>query len=198
MQHQMIPLDELEAHPRNSNAMPPALFTKLVANVRDRGRYPPLIVRPTADERYQILDGHHRAAALREVGAAEACCEVWDVDDDEALLLLATLNRLEGRDDPRKRAALVAELASRYSTKQITQRLPEDGTKLKRLLALDEHPPEPAAPAPLDDMPVALCFFLLPAERAAVERRLDAVGPSREAALLELICPEQEATDAKA
>ena len=39
------------------------------------------------------------AEALRRLGRASARCEVWAVDDDEAMLLLATLNRLQGRDD---------------------------------------------------------------------------------------------------
>ncbi|MBE3071108.1 MAG: ParB N-terminal domain-containing protein, partial [Planctomycetes bacterium] len=56
--------------------------------------------------RYQILNGHHRAQALRELGHTHARCDVWEVDDAEARLLLATLNRLEGRDDPGLRARL--------------------------------------------------------------------------------------------
>jgi len=183
----MIPLDALDAHPRNSNAMPPAMFVKLLANLRDTGRYPPIIVRPAARGRYQILDGHHRVAALRELGESAARCDVWEVGDDQALVLLATLNPLEGRDDPRKRAALVAELAERFDRRELTHRLPEDGVKLDRLLALGQRPPAPAPPQRLEDMPVSLHFFLLPAQKRAVERRLDAIGPTREAALLQLI-----------
>ena len=104
-----IPLGQLRARIDNANVMPEALLAKLVRHIERTDRYPHLIVRPIADAGlgaegfYEILDGHHRAAALRRLGRTTARCEVWEVDDDEALVLLATLNRLQGRDDVLKR-----------------------------------------------------------------------------------------------
>ena len=107
-----IPLDDLVAHPLNSNVMPPEYREKLVAHIRRTGRYPFLVVRahPTEPGKYQVLDGHHRVGVLRELGHTEARCDVWDVDDREAKLLLGTLNRLEGQDQPLRRAQLLHEL----------------------------------------------------------------------------------------
>ena len=183
-------LDCLHAHPDNSNVMPPALLDKLVEHLRTADRYPPVIVRPLpAGEAGdgQILDGHHRVAALRRLGRDTARCVVWDVDDDEARLLLATLNRLQGQDDPRKRAALVARLSESMDLSALAARLPEDAYRLKKLAALAQRRPPPRTPRPIAEMPVALHFFLRPAQRSAVETRLREVGGPREAALLKLL-----------
>jgi ParB-like chromosome segregation protein Spo0J len=181
-----IPLDDLRDHPDNSNMMNAVLFEKLVVRLRDTGRYPPIIVRPV-DDAFQILDGHHRVKALRQLGHAEARCDVWPIDESEALLLLATLNRLEGHDDPRKRAALLHRLHEKLDRPALAKRLPEDGTKLKRLLALHERTPPPRPPLPLADRPVAVHFFLLPPERKRLEKALKNLGGSREQALIQLV-----------
>ncbi len=96
----MVPLNELVAHPLNSNVMPEEFQAKLRAHIKRTGRYPFLVVRPHPEEpgKYQVLDGHHRVAILRELGHTEARCDVWEVDDREARLLLATLNRLQGQE----------------------------------------------------------------------------------------------------
>src|SRR5262245_14781034 len=133
-----IPLDQLDSHPDNANVMPAALFRKLVRHIETGGRYPPLIVRPAPDSsdvvqnvshdvshdhhrtpRYQILDGHHRAKALRQLGRESAECMVWDVDDEQADLLLLTLNRLHGEDDPQRRGALLERAARSLDLKSL-------------------------------------------------------------------------------
>jgi len=197
-----LPLDYLEPHPHNSNVMPDALHRKLTAAIERSGRYPPIIVRPIhepapapSDEprseqphRYQILDGHHRVACLKSLGHTAARCVVWAVDDDEALLLLATLNRLEGSDDPKRRAHLLTQLQGvrQLDTEQLAALLPEDAEKLERTLSLTTLP-TPKAPPPMDDMPVSVHFFLRPQDKRELEQRLKQIGGPREAALMTLV-----------
>jgi ParB-like chromosome segregation protein Spo0J len=187
----ILPLDALLPHPANSNVMPPALLTKLADHIARSDRYPPVIVRrlPGDDGKYQILDGHHRVKALRMLGRAEARCVVWDVDDAEALLLMATLNRLQGRDDLRKRASLLSDLSAipGHDHAGLARLLPEDLPDLNGLLALHAAPQNPRPPRALEDMPVAVHFFLLPAQRDTLEQRLRDLGGDREDALMRLI-----------
>jgi hypothetical protein len=188
----LLPLDALAAHPDNANVMPPALFDKLVEHLRRADRYPPLIVRPFTDPArpgvtHQLLDGHHRAAALRRLGRSDARCEVWPVDDDEALVLLATLNRLEGRDDPAKRGQLLARLTQRHDLKRLAELLPERREHIQRLLELADPAPPPRPPALLADSPVAVTFFLPPADRDRLVGHLATLAASRESALMSLI-----------
>jgi len=125
--------------------------------------------------RYQILNGHHRARVLRELGYRRARCDVWDVDDEEARLLVATLNRLEGRDDPKARARLVAALATGRSAEDLARLLPEPPDAVERLLRLAEPPPEPAPPVALEPLPQALTFFLSEEQHALVSEALKEV-----------------------
>ena len=138
----MLRLDDLVVHPLNANIMPDDLREKLRAHIKRTGRYPHLIVRrhPEKEGTYEILDGHHRLDILRDLGHSEARCDVWDVDDREAKLLLATLNRLEGQDLPIRRAQLVHELLGEMNLDDLAGLLPESGRQLEELHALLEFP----------------------------------------------------------
>ena len=99
MPHLMISIALLHPHPENANSMPPKLLDKLARHIERSGDYPAIIVRahPAIADAYEILDGHHRVQALRQLGAAEARCDVWQADDERARLLLLTLNRLQAK-----------------------------------------------------------------------------------------------------
>lgn len=191
-----LPLDRLDAHPANSNVMPKALLDKLARSIERTGFYPPIIVRPIG-ERYQILDGHHRVLVLKQLGETNVNVVVWQADDEQSLILLATLNRMRGEDDPRKRAALLTKLGQSMDIKELAKRLPEDSQRVQKMLSLHAAPPSPKAPRPIDQMPVNLHFFMLPQQRSAVEARLREHGGTREAALLNILGINGEHTNDK-
>ena len=186
-----IGLGDLRAHAMNSNRMGEKRFEKLVRHIGESGRYPPLIVRPMPGERgaWQVLDGHHRWRALERLGVERARCVVWEVGDEEALVLLATLNRLEGGDDPMKRAALVREIVERggASAAELGRLLPESGGEVKRLCELVSGAPEPSAVVGLEAMRVSVHFFLLPGERRRLEGALERMGGGRDVALMKMV-----------
>ena len=181
-----IEIERLHANPHNSNVMGERMLAKLVRHIQGSGRYPPIIVRPHADA-YEILDGHHRVEALRRLDHTTARCLVWPVDDDEALWLLATLNRLQGQDDARKRAALLRELGQRVEQAELARHLPDSDKRLKRLREMTATVARPRPPQPVDAMPEAVHFFLLPTQRRRLEARLRELGGTREQALMSLV-----------
>lgn len=126
-----IKLDRLVAHPANPNRMSTATLAKLKSHIERTGNYEPIIVRPHPERSdcFEILNGHHRIKALKELGCRHADCVVWQVDDDEALVLLATLNRLAGSDDVHKKSALFKNLNQRFDAKELSKML-TDGTKV--------------------------------------------------------------------
>ena len=131
----------------------------------------------SAIPRYQILNGHHRVEVLRQLGCETARCDVWDVDDAEALVLVATLNRLSGEDDPVKRDALLAELLKSFDAPQLADLVPEsleDLADLAQSLA-PELPPDPAPPETFEPVEF-LTFALSPPDCKAVEAALAATG----------------------
>jgi ParB-like chromosome segregation protein Spo0J len=147
----LLPLDHLVPRADNANAMSPRLFRMLVAHLRESGRCPPVIVRPhpSIADRFEILDGHHRVRALREIGEKNAPCEVWHVDDGQAAMLLVTLNRLHGSDDPFRRGALLASLRDRLGAAALAARVPDAAAQVQRLIDL-QMPPAPGARTPED------------------------------------------------
>jgi ParB-like chromosome segregation protein Spo0J len=172
---QWIPLEALEPHPENSNRMPERLLEKLKGHIQRSGRYEPLVVRPlqNVEGRYQILNGHHRTEVLRQLGHSHARCDVWEVDDAEARLLLATLNRLEGRDDPAARGRLVAHLAETCPPADLAKLLPEPADAVERLLALARPPAAVLDPDDVEPIPRPMTFFLTEEQHALVT---DALG----------------------
>lgn len=176
-----IPLDQLRPRIDNANLMPEALLAKLVRHIERTDRYPHLIVRPMPGEpdAYEILDGHHRAAALRRLARTTARCEVWEVDDDEALVLLATLNRLQGRDDVFKRADLLESLRQRLGEQRLPQWLPEDAERIERLRQTCLAPPPPAPSISAGELPGAITFFLTGPQTQRLKDRLRAFEGTR-------------------
>jgi ParB-like chromosome segregation protein Spo0J len=92
-----IPLGSLVPRPHHPNRMQPRVRRAIASQIGATGLYPPLVVRVAGDDRFEILDGHQRAAILAELGHRDARCEVWPVDDRQADVLAATLNQLRGR-----------------------------------------------------------------------------------------------------
>ncbi len=133
-----VPLERLLPHPANANVMDEERLRKLAENIRRERDYPPLVVRPDPETEgcYQLLDGHQRCEVLRRLGRKDASCYVWPCDDQTALVLLATLNRLEGRDDPMKRAELLRELSELASPDELARLLPEDAGTISSSLEL--------------------------------------------------------------
>jgi ParB/RepB/Spo0J family partition protein len=178
----MVPLDDLVPHPLNSNVMSDDLREKLKAHIKRTGRTPFIVVRPHPEDsnRYQILDGHHRVAILRELGHTEARCDVWEVTDREAKLLLATLNRLEGQDQPIRRAQLIHELLGEMSLDDLAGLLPESDRQLEELHALLEFPADEIA-ALLEEaaeeeervLPRVMSFVVTPEQEQLIEQAVD-------------------------
>lgn len=181
----MVPLDDLLPHPLNSNVMSGDLQAKLRAHIKRTGRYPFLVVRAHPQEagRYQVLDGHHRVAVLRDLGHTEARCDVWEVDDREAKLLLATLNRLQGQDQPRKRAELIHELLGEMNVTDLGGLLPESDKQLEELHSLLEFPAEEIAALLQEQaeeadkvLPRLLTFVVTPEQEQVIEAAVEAAS----------------------
>jgi hypothetical protein len=133
-----VELEKLLPHSANPNRMARSSFNKLKEHIRATGNYEPIIVRvhPEIEGSYQMLNGHHRVKVLGELGSKLADCVVWDVDDEGALVLLATLNRLTGSDELERKSELVKSLSKRLNVKQLVKMLPESSKSIERLKSL--------------------------------------------------------------
>ncbi|UCG56809.1 MAG: ParB-like nuclease domain-containing protein [Phycisphaerales bacterium] len=169
---QSIALDKLVPHPDNPNRMSRSTFGKLVRNIERTGRYEPLVVRPCPKEKgyFQIISGHHRCKALRELGYKTADAVVWDVDDEQVDILLATLNRLTGSDVLDKKLALLKKLNARMRSRELAKLLPQTPRQIERLAKFRL----PTAPARIDAKTFAmpLVFFLNSRQKRTIDKAL--------------------------
>jgi ParB-like chromosome segregation protein Spo0J len=127
-----IAIDKLVPHPDNPNRMSKGNFAKLVRNIERTGRYEPLVVRPMGDS-FQIINGHHRRRALQELGYKTVDVVIWDINDADADLLSATLNRLGGSDVLQKKLALLSRLNERTKARDLAKLLPHTAPQIQRL-----------------------------------------------------------------
>lgn len=192
-----IPIESLVPHPDNPSRMSKKKFAKLIRNIERTGRYEPLVVRPcpaaychspqdalrycesknpdsnagTNADCFQIINGHSRWKALSQLGYKTVEVVVWDIDDEEADILLATLNRLGGSDVLENKLALMARLTQRRPSADLAKWLPHTAGQIQRLAQMNsDSVPRPKRMKPSLAHPVV--FFLSDAQRDIVEKAL--------------------------
>jgi len=176
---QSIALDKLVAHPDNPNQQSKVNFSKLVRNIERSGRYEPLIVRPcpASEGCFQIINGYHRCHALAKLGYKTADCIVWDVDDEQTDILLASLNRLGGSDNLDKKLNLLKRLNKRMESGKLAKLLPQTARQIELLTNLKM----PTAPAKINAkcFAIPLVFFVNDAQQETIENALSLAKESR-------------------
>ncbi len=176
---QDIPVELLVAHPENSNFMNIEMTKKLRRHIERTGRYEPLTVRPHPVEKgkFQIINGHNRLRVLRTLKHKTAHCVVWNIDDDQTRLYLATLNRLSGSDVPERRSTLLENLFGAFSNDELSSLLPDNAEQIEALrqlshLEVDELAKHDAVEEKFQ-VPVILTFMLEEAEAKEINLALD-------------------------
>lgn len=91
-----LPLDELSLRVTNPNHMDEGRVEQLSKNILNEGFLQPILVRPIADERYEIVDGAHRFRAAKKAGVDQVPAIVREMTDAQAALLQIAMNRLRG------------------------------------------------------------------------------------------------------
>ena len=98
----------VNTHQRPSKSDPE--FAGLAASMREQGMIHRIAVRPVADGRYEIIDGHRRVEAAKALGWDEVGCEVLDIGDVEAMAMTVTANVQRLENDPFLEAELIARM----------------------------------------------------------------------------------------
>ncbi|MHC4748558.1 MAG: ParB/RepB/Spo0J family partition protein [Planctomycetota bacterium] len=181
-QIQSIAIEKLVAHPDNPNRMSSRNYAKLVRNIERTGRYEPLVVRPCPERAgfFQIINGHHRRQALQELGYKTADAIVWDIDNRDADILLATINRLGGSDVLDKKLALLRRLNYRTPARELAKLLPQTAKQIERLCNLKC----PTAPAKISIQAFAspLVFFVNARQQKIIQKGLSLAKTQNESA----------------
>ena len=176
-----ISIDLLVPHPENSNFMNAETLKKLRRHIERTGIYEPITIRPHPQEqdKFEVINGHNRLRVLRVLDYRKVSCIVWDIDDDQTRLYLASLGRLSGGDIPERRAVLMENLVESFGVNELTDLLPDDKKQIEELeriahLELDEPTLRPTK-TEATNIPAIVSFMLDEDETKVIDLALNLV-----------------------
>ena len=118
---------------------------RLLASLAAAGQQTPIIVVAVAEQpdRYLVIDGYQRMAALEQLGRDTVEAVVWPMDEAEALVLDRSL-RMTERATALEEGWLLAELEQRfgYGLEELARRFDRSLSWVSRRLGLVEQLPE--------------------------------------------------------
>jgi hypothetical protein len=104
----VLKISELKPAEYNPREITPEDLEKLKRSMTEFGVVLPAVV----NKQNEIIGGHQRIKAAKELGRTEYPCYVIDITGNKAKLLNLALNRISGRWDTEKLAALITDLHS--------------------------------------------------------------------------------------
>lgn len=101
-------------------------ISPLIESIEEQGLLDNLVVRPIVDGKYEILSGHRRYSALKEMGREKVPCQVKeDLNDVDAEILLLQANAKTRILKETEKAKQIKRLEELYNLKK------ENGDKVK-------------------------------------------------------------------
>jgi ParB family transcriptional regulator, chromosome partitioning protein len=118
---------------------------QLLASLAENGQQTPVVVVVLKDiaDRYLVIDGHKRIAALRQLGRDTVDATVWPMSEAEALLLSRSL-RFSPQESALEQGWLLSEMEQRFgcTLDELARRFDRSVSWVSRRLALVELLPE--------------------------------------------------------
>ena len=116
---------------------------QLLASLAESGQQTPIVVVTSKEDRYLVIDGHKRIAALRQLGRDTVEATVWPMGEAEALLLSRS-QRMSPQESALEQGWLLSEMEHRfsYSLDELARRFDRSMSWVSRRLALVELLPE--------------------------------------------------------
>jgi len=117
---------------------------RLLASLADSGQQTPIVVVAAGPpDRYLVIDGHKRVAALEQLGRDTVEATLWAMSEAEALLLSRSL-RFSPQESALEQGWLLAEMEQRfgYGLEELARRFDRSPSWVSRRLALVELLPE--------------------------------------------------------
>ena len=95
-------IDDFNNHP--FKVVEDESLKELADSINENGLLEPLVVRRKESGRYEMLSGHRRKKALELIGATDAICNIKNLSDDEAIILMVDSNIYREKIFPSEKA----------------------------------------------------------------------------------------------
>ena len=140
-----IPLTELDRNPYQTRtaSFDSAALNELAASIKMVGVLQPIVVRPVAGGRYQVIAGERRWAASHIAGLAAIPAIVRQVSNQQAMEMTIIENLMREDLNPMEEARAFERLSREFSLtqEQIAQRTGKDRSTITNFLRLLKLPP---------------------------------------------------------
>jgi len=141
----VIPVDRIDSNPDQPRlAFDQTTLEELASSIREHGVLQPILVRPIADGRYQLIAGERRWRASKIAGMATIPALVEDIDDATAMEI-SIIENLQREDiSPLDEAAMYDRMIREhgYSIRRLAEKLGKDKGYLENRLRLADAPIE--------------------------------------------------------
>lgn len=134
----MLPISSIDANPTQPRKEMRRI-DELAESVREKGILEPILVRPKADGRFEIIAGERRYLAATRVGLQNVPCVEVDVDDRGCLEISLIENLQRSELTPFEEAEAIARLLEEfeYTHAQISRKLGRARSSVTELLSLN-------------------------------------------------------------
>ncbi len=141
----VIPLERIDSNPQQPRlAFDQSTLEELAASIREHGVLQPILVRPVADGRYQLIAGERRWRASKIAGLTTIPALVEDIDDATAMEI-SIIENLQREDiSPLDEAAMYDRMIREhgYSIRRLAEKLGKDKGYVENRLRLADAPIE--------------------------------------------------------
>ena len=184
-----MPIDRVESNPDQPRQhFDEEALADLAASIREHGVLQPILVRPFAEGRYQIVAGERRWRASKMAGLTEIPVIIEDLDE-EAALEIAIIENLQREDiSPLEEAEMFERMTSEhgYSLRKLATKLGKDKGYLENRLRLVDAPDDVRELVAIRRDTLSHAYELMKVEDPRRRRRLAKQVASGELSLVKL------------
>jgi ParB/RepB/Spo0J family partition protein len=184
-----VPIDRIEPNPENPRLLfEESALVELAASITEHGVLQPILVRPMAGDRYQLVAGERRWRAAAKAGLPSIPALVEELDD-EAALEIAVIENLQREDlSPLEEATMYEKMVRDhgYSIRKLAQKLGKDKGYLENRLRLADAPEEIRALVSVRKDTLSHAYELMKVQDPKKRRRLAAQVASGQLSLVKL------------
>ncbi len=171
----IVPVDRIDSNPQQPRlAFNQETLDELAASIREHGVLQPILVRPTGQNRYQLVAGERRWRASKQAGLETIPALIEEIDDDTALEI-SIIENLQREDiSPLDEAAMYDRMVREhgYSIRKLADKIGKDKGYLENRLRLADAPPEIRELVSLRKDTLSHAYELMKVEDPKKRRRL--------------------------
>lgn len=184
-----VPVDRIDSNPEQPRmSFDEEALKELASSVTEHGVLQPILVRPAAEGRYQLIAGERRWRASKIAGLATIPALIEEIDDETALEI-SIIENLQREDlSPLDEALMYERMTSDhgYSLRKLAQKLGKDKGYIENRLRLADAPSEIKQLVSLRKDTLSHAYELLKVEDPKKRQRLAAQVAKGELSLVKL------------